>query len=113
VALDIRRDDLLTIGAVEYPVKAVAVYDQTGLGATAGLSRMARTSCSTKRYPEISGGKRSAAAVNLTGLKCTPLDPVDADTARRNELNTPYQLRTTFIGDGSSFAQIFVEVDQR
>ncbi len=111
--IDIQRDDLLVIGSDEFPVRAVAVYGQTLLGSSAGLRRIAKTACSTKRYPQISAGKRSAAVANLSNLRCAPLDPVDAETARRNELDSPYQLRSTIIGDGNSFAQIFIEVNQR
>lgn len=61
------------------------------------FSRMATVSCSTKRPPALSGGKRGVPAENLTGLTCTPLDPVDPETAYRLEIETPHTLLQTFI----------------
>ena len=61
---------------------------------------MAIVSCSTKRAT-ISSGKRGAAVANLTGLKCTPLDPVDAELATRAGLSTPLEVWQTFIQGGN------------
>jgi hypothetical protein len=60
------------------------------------LADLATIACSTKRA-SISGGKRGTPAANLTGLYCTPLDPVDADLASRAGLNTPLEVLQTFI----------------
>lgn len=53
-------------------------------------------SCSTKRA-SITGGVRNAPATNLSGLKCTPLDPVDAELAQRAGLSTPIEVWQTFL----------------
>lgn len=58
--------------------------------------RLARVTANTKRAPSLSGGKRAAAATHLVGLRCTPLDSVSAETARRFGLDTPYTQRQTF-----------------
>lgn len=58
--------------------------------------RLARVVANTKRAPALAGGQRGAAATNLVGLRCTPLDSVSAETARRFALETPHTLRQTF-----------------
>ena len=60
------------------------------------LTDLATVSCSTKRA-SISAGKRGAPTANLTGLLCTPLDPVDAEIAARAGLATPVEVWQTFI----------------
>ena len=60
------------------------------------FAALATISCSTKRAT-IVGGKRSAPTTNLTGLLCTPLDPVDPELRRRMQLETPYEILQTFI----------------
>ena len=69
-----------------------------------GFSRMATVTASTKRAPAVSGGKRGAPTTNLTGLKVTPLDPVDPELRQRLALDTPHELLQTFVEkvDGSS-----------
>ena len=45
----------------------------------------------------------------LTGLKCTPLDPVDPDLRRRLALETPNELLQTFVADGHGFVRLVLE----
>lgn len=61
------------------------------------FSLLATVSCSTKRAPDLSGGKRGTPATNLSGLSCTPLDPVDPELRARLELDTPHTLLETFL----------------
>lgn len=61
------------------------------------FARMATVSCTTQRAPAMSGSKRTASAENLTGLKCTPLDPVSPEQQLRLALDTPHVLLQTFI----------------
>lgn len=61
------------------------------------FTRWAVVDCSTKRAAAIAGGKRGVPAENLTGLKCTPLDIVDADVAARSGVSSPHELLQTFI----------------
>lgn len=61
------------------------------------ISVLATVSASTKRSPALSGGKRGAATSNLTGLSCTPLDPVDPELRQRLQLETPYELLQTYL----------------
>lgn len=61
------------------------------------FSKLATVTASTKRLPAISGGKRGAAVTNLTGLACTPLDPVDPELRQRLGLESPVSLLQTFV----------------
>lgn len=60
------------------------------------MTALATISCSTKRG-SITSGKQGAAVANLTGLLCTPLDPVNAEIAERAGLATPIEVYQTFI----------------
>jgi len=64
------------------------------------LSRAATVSASTKRRPAIIAGKIGTPATFLASVKCVPLQPVSAEVARRQALNTPHEVSQTFI-DGS------------
>ena len=66
---------------------------------SAAFDLLAVVACSTKRAA-WAAGKRSTPAANLTGLKCTPLDPVDADTAERAGLDSPIQVFQVFLDGG-------------
>ena len=70
---------------------------------------MANVTASTKRPPAISGGKRGEATTKLSGLKCTPLDPVSSEIRKRVALDTPMELLQTFLTDGSGFVHLVVE----
>lgn len=63
---------------------------------SAGFTKMATVTASTKRSPAVSGGKRGAATENIASLKCTPLDPVTAEVAERFGLQTPHERLTCF-----------------
>lgn len=60
------------------------------------LADLATIACSTKRA-SIASGKRGAPSANLTGLYCTPLDPVDAELASRAGLLSPVEVYQTFL----------------
>jgi len=61
-----------------------------------GFSKMATVTASTKRAPGITSGKRGAPATNVLSLRCTPLDPVDAELRQRLGLQTPHELLQCF-----------------
>jgi hypothetical protein len=61
------------------------------------FSLLATKTATTKRTPAMVGNKRGAPAANLADVKCTPPDPVDAETMRRLNLNTPAQLKQCFV----------------
>jgi len=56
---------------------------------------MATVTAGTKRGNMTTGFQN-----NLVGLKCFPLAPVDAETRKRLELNTPHVVYETFLQDG-------------
>lgn len=107
MALDIREGDILTVGSVDYPIRSCAEWEwRPGKGS---MKRLCTKTASTKRSPAISGGKRGAPATNLTGLSCMPLDPVDAELARRLAIETPHELKQTVVDGGTVFYQLVVE----
>jgi hypothetical protein len=108
MALDIKEGDVLVVSSVEYPIRAAGDWDFRW-GVTTGFTRMATKTASTKRPPALSAGKRGVAATNLTGLTCTPLDPVAPEVRQRLALNTPHELLETFVSDGSEYKHLILE----
>lgn len=99
MALDIQPGDILVVGTTEYPIKAVATQAfRVDVGATFPI--LATVTASTKRPPEMSSGKRGAATTNISSMKCTPLDTVNAETAIRSGLDTPMNVLQTFCDGG-------------
>lgn len=109
MALDIQAGDFLVVGATEYPIRAVAHYEDHGFGSSPAFGLRASVSCSTKRSPDIAGSKRGAPAAKLANLSCTPLDPVDPKTAVEMNMKTPLTTRQTFISDGTDYAHLTLE----
>lgn len=58
------------------------------------FQRMAVIEASTKRAA-IVNGLRSDPVTHIASLKCTPLDPVSAELAQREGLESPYELLQT------------------
>lgn len=108
MSLDILEGDVLVVDSKEYPIKSCAEWETTRMN-SGSFRRMASKEASTKRPPAISGGKRSAPATNLTGLKCTPLDPVSAEIQRRVALDAPIELLQTFVTDGDGYVHLVIE----
>lgn len=63
--------------------------------ASPSFLKMAIVTASTKRAT-MSGALQGPPIANLSGIKCTPLDPVDAETLTRLKLDSAYQLRQAF-----------------
>jgi hypothetical protein len=106
--MDILEGDVLVVGGKDYPIKECAEWKTTRMN-TPGFRRMAVESASTKRPPALFSGIRSEAVTHLTGLRCTPLDPVSADIQKRVALETPMELLQTFVTDSSGFVHLVVE----
>ena len=64
------------------------------------FSRLATVTASTKRPPAVSGGKRGSPVEHIASLKCTPLDPVDAELRERLGLKAPMEALQTFVQGG-------------
>jgi hypothetical protein len=62
------------------------------------FDRQLTVTASTKRSPGVSNGKRGEPVTHLATLKCSPLDPVSADIAKRVALQTPHEVLQSFIG---------------
>lgn len=106
MALDIREGDVLVVSSVEYPIRSCAEW---AYRYGHGMSRLTTETASTKRAPAIASGKRGTPSTNLTGLSCTPLDPVDAEIRQRFGLETPHELLQTFVDGGTTFYHLVIE----
>jgi len=67
---------------------------------SASFQKLATVTCGTKRSPSVASGKRGVPTTHLSGLKCLPLDPVDAEIRTRLELDTPHEVLQTMIEGG-------------
>lgn len=63
---------------------------------TLSFARMATVTASTKRAT-MSGALQGAPSANLVGIRCLPLDPVDANTLTRLKLESAHELKQTFV----------------
>jgi hypothetical protein len=107
--LDIQADnDVLTVGGVDYPIRAVGAWSQSPLSPT--LKRRANVNASTKRAV-MSGGQRGEPQQYIAGLKITPLDPLSTaeELKLREHLNTPHTLRQTVVVSSDGFLALVVE----
>lgn len=104
--LDIKEGDVLTVNGTDHPVKSAAEW--SGAKVSPSFRRLASLSAATKRAT-TSGGKRSPASTYLTGLTCTPLDPVSAELATSAGLDTPHELKQCFVGDSTGYLHLIVE----
>lgn len=109
MALDIREGDYLVVSGVEYPIRACQEW--TWPSGRGGIRRFATVVASTKRQPALSAGKRGAPVTNLTGVKCTPLDPiaVTPEIRERYDLQTPHELKETFADGSDVFYRLVLE----
>lgn len=60
------------------------------------LRKQATLTASTMRAT-MAGGKRGAPTTKLTGLSCTPLQPVQPETVLRLRLDTPNAVLSCFV----------------
>lgn len=67
---------------------------------SAGFTRFATVTASTKRPPAVAGGKRGVPVTQIVSLSCLPLDPVDPELRERLGLETAHELLQTFAQGG-------------
>jgi len=67
---------------------------------SSSFTRLARLTVSTKRPPDVVGGRRGAPVTHLTGVPCLPLDPVDAELRARFNLPALGELLQTMVQGG-------------
>lgn len=72
---------------------------------SASFQKLATVTCGTERSPSVASGKRGVPVTNLSGLKCLPLDPLDASIRTRLELDTPHETLQTMIEGGPDIAE--------
>lgn len=69
--------------------------------ASVAFRRLACEYAATKRAPEPVSGLVGTPVVYLTGLRCTPVDPISAEISARAGTGAPMETHQTFIaGDG-------------
>ncbi len=100
--MDIKEGDLFIVGNREYPIKSCAEWPTTVMNSR-GFKRSATVTAGTKRT------LKGAPATVLSGIRCTPLDPVDPELRKRLGLDTPHELLQTFLADSSGFVRIILE----
>jgi hypothetical protein len=108
MTLNVVEGDLLVVGAKEYPIRSCAEWETEAMN-TSGFRRMAKKDCSTKRAGVITSTSAGTIATSLTGLKCTPLDPVSPEIQKRVALDAPMELLQTYLTDGDGFVHLVVE----
>lgn len=64
------------------------------------FDRMATVTFSTKRPPSVVANKRGLPVENLTGERCTPLDPVDMDLTTFPTGERPQEKLQVFTKEG-------------
>ena len=106
MALDIREGDMLTVGGVDYPIRACASWTWRH---GRGIRRMCELEAGTKRSPAVTGGKRSTPVEHLVGIACTPLDPLTAELAQRVALDTPHELLQAYVDGGNVYYELVLE----
>lgn len=102
MAIDIKEGDYLVVGAKSYPIRDCEVWAWPYPGRA--MRRMLQLIISTSRM-QASGTPSTI----LTGIRATPLDPVDAETRERLALESPHALLETFIESGGTFYRLILE----
>lgn len=64
---------------------------------TPSFQKMATASASTKRNPEISGGKIAGPVTNLTGLAIVPLAPLTGEFIEKYKIESPRRGYVTYL----------------
>lgn len=104
--LDVKEGDILVVNGRDYPIRSCAEW-AWGFGRAA--RRLMTVTASTKRQPAVVGGKRGTPVAHLTGLTCTPLDPVDAELVKRMALDTPHEKLQTYVDGGDAYYHLVLE----
>ena len=109
MALDIKNGDFITIDSTEYTITATTHFDTHTFGVSRNFAYFATESCSTTRRGAVASGLEPAPTSNLTGLSCTALQTVTADTRQTPITNTPVVLLETFITDGTDYSRLEIQ----
>lgn len=104
--LDLKEGDILVVNGRDYPIRSCAEW---AWGAGRAARRLMTVTAATKRQPAVVNGKRGAAVAYLADLTCTPLDPVDAELAKRMALDAPHEKLQTYVDGGNAYYHLVVE----
>lgn len=111
MSLDIRAGDIFVRGSKTYPVVWCGVWEDD-TDSDPSMKLMCSETCSTKRNPTVSGGKRGDAVEEIASLKSTPLDPIGANTQDmiiRRVPTAPTDLLECIVDGGDTFYHLVVE----
>ena len=106
--VDIKEGDVLVVSGKEYTVRAVGSWVMSG-GNSRSFLKLASKTAAIKQPAEIVDGKRGLPEFSQTGLKCTPLDPVTAETQISMGIQGPFELLQTYLADEDGYYQVFIE----
>ncbi len=104
--LDLKEGDILVVSGRDYPIRSCAEW---AWGSGRAARRLMTVTASTKRQPAVVSGKRGAPVAHLADLTCTPLDPVDAELAKRMALDAPHEKLQTYVDGGDAYYHLVLE----
>lgn len=107
--VDIKEGNVLVVSGKEYTVRAVGTWVMSDKGNSRSFLKLASVTASIKQPGEIVDGKRGLPEFSQTGLTCTPLDPVTAETQISMGIQGPFELLQTFLADEDGYYQVFIE----
>jgi hypothetical protein len=87
---------VLSVAGKDYPIKLCEKYTNAHF-ARGPFQRIATVTASTKQKDAVVTGQRGAPVAHVASLKCTPLDPVDAETRARTVTQQGVRLLQTFV----------------
>lgn len=100
MSLDVRNGDVLIVSGKRYPIARSAGYLNARV--TPVFRRSLVNTCTIAR--SIKGVETTV----FSGT-CTVLDPVDPETRRRMQLETPHTVLQAFVSGSNEFEHLFVE----
>lgn len=106
MALDIRMDDEIVVAGEVFTISGLERFPMAMNGAFADM--MLET-VSTRRAPDISGGKRGAAETYLRNIASTPLVPVQPRVELRTEMKTPVQTLELYLDGDTEIVHVLIE----
>lgn len=104
---------ILTVSGTDYPIRLIERFSATHFS-RGMFKHMATVTASTKKAATIASSQRGTPVAHIASLKCTPLDPLDAETRNRVVTNQGEHLLMTFVDlyaiEGSDgYARLVVE----
>jgi len=112
IKIEINAGDVIEYENKDYEVRAVGEWAQSNFN-TISFQKMASLSVNVKGNPVIVDGKRGLPELKATGLKATPIDPVDPELAISMGFEKPYTVKRCYLADDNGFVEVFVQEIRR